>query len=212
MERVLEELKILGILRRKEVEEALKKIPRAEFLPEEVKKYAHLDTPLPIGYDQTTSAIHMVCMLCEETELKKGEKVLEIGAGSGYMASIYHEITGEEVLTIEIVPELAKFAKKNLRKLNLDSMIHVINADATFSLPFRTKFDVIIVTACSRDIPKEYVEMLDENGRLIIPVGAYQFSQDLILIKKTKEKIEKNKISEVAFVPLRGIGLVYKKS
>ncbi|HLI46558.1 MAG TPA: protein-L-isoaspartate(D-aspartate) O-methyltransferase [Geobacterales bacterium] len=209
MERVIEELKELGIIRREVVEKALKEVPRAEFLPEEVRQYAHLDTPIPIGYDQTTSAIHMVSMLCEETELEEGDEVLEIGTGSGYMACVYSKITKKEVFTIEIIPELAKFAKKNLRKLGMDAFIHVINADATFSLPFRNDFDVIIVTACSKDIPKEYIEKLKDRGRLIMPVGAYKFSQDLILIKKIGKKQEMKKITEVAFVPLRGIGRIY---
>jgi len=210
MERIIEELKLLGILKREIVEKALREIPRAEFLPEEMKRYAYIDTPIPIGYDQTTSAIHMVTMLCEETELKEGDEVLEIGAGSGYMASVYNNITKGEVVTIEIITELAKFAKKNLRRLGLDSFIHVINADATYSLPLRNKFDVIIVTACSKDIPNEYIEKLKENGRLIIPVGSYLFSQDLILIRKKKEGKEIKKISEVAFVPLKGIGKVFQ--
>jgi protein-L-isoaspartate(D-aspartate) O-methyltransferase len=210
MEKTVETLKLLGIIRRKEVEEAIKKIPREEFLPEEFKKYAYVDTPIPVGYGQTTSAIHMVAMLCEHTELKKGDNVLEIGAGSGYMASVYQYITKSEVVTIEVIKELAKFAKKNLRKLNLDYFIHVINADATHSLPFRNKFDVIIVTACSKDIPLEYINYLENEGRLIIPVGLYEFGQELILVRKKDKKIYSNKICDCAFVPLKGTGKVYK--
>ncbi len=212
MERTIEELKYLGIIKREKIERALKEINREDFLPEEEKKYAHLDTPLPIGYGQTTSAIHMVSILCEATNLDEGDEVLEIGAGSGYMAAIYHKITKSKVVTLEIIPELAIFAKKNLRKQNLDFMIDVINADATLSLPLREKFDVIIVTACSKALPKQYIDALKEGGKLIIPVGPYQLSQDLILVKKEGKSIKIEKITEVAFVPLRGTGLIFKES
>ncbi len=210
MERTIEELKYLGIIKREKVEKALKEVKREEFLPEEMKKYAYLDTPLPIGYGQTTSALHMVSMVCEITNLDEGDEVLEIGTGSGYMAAIYNRITNSPVITLEIIKELAIFAKKNLRKQNLDSMIDVINADATFPLPLRKKFDVIIVTACSKTIPQQYIDALKERGRLIIPVGQYQLSQDLILVKKDKGEVKKEKITEVAFVPLRGTEVVFK--
>jgi Protein-L-isoaspartate carboxylmethyltransferase len=121
MEKTINTLKLLGIIRRKEVEEAIRKIPREEFLPEEYKKFAYVDTPIPIGYGQTTSAIHMVAMLCENAELKKGDFVLEIGTGSGYMASIYQYITKSEVITIEVIKDLAKFDQKKLKKIKFGS-------------------------------------------------------------------------------------------
>lgn len=212
MEKIIKFLKEAGVIKRKEVEEALKKIPRKEFLPESMKNYAEIDTPIPIGHGQTTSAVHMTALLCEITELKQDETVLEIGAGSGYMASIYNSITKSEIFTIEIIKDLAKFAKKNIKKQGLDWLIHVVNADCTYSLPFRNKFDVIIVTACSKDIPDEYIKKLNENGRLIIPVGSYEFSQELFLVKKIKNKIFMKKITECAFVPLTGTNKLFKES
>lgn len=213
IENVIRDLKNLGIIKRKEVEEALYKVPREEFLPEEVKHYAYLDTPIPIGYNQTTSALHMVAMLCEITEMNQNDTVLEIGTGSGYMSAVYYSITKSEVFSIEIIKELAKFAKKNLRKLGLDAFIHIINADATYSLPFREKFDVIIITACSKKIPQEYVDMLKIKGRMAIPVGLDQFYQDLFLIKKEKEdKVINQRLTSVAFVPLRGTDRIFKES
>jgi Protein-L-isoaspartate carboxylmethyltransferase len=213
IDNTLRELKSLGIIKRKVVEEALRRIPRSEFLPSNVKQYADLDSPIPIGYNQTTSAIHMVAMLCEITDLNENDIVLEIGTGSGYMAAVYNFITKREVFSIEIIKELANFAKSNLKKVGLDPFIHVINADATHSLPFRERFDVIIVTACSKNIPKEYTEMLKENGRMAIPVGFDQFYQDLFLVKKDKEgKVLANRITTVAFVPLKGSNKIFKES
>jgi len=209
-ERVITELKEIGILKSERVEKAIREIPREEFIPDYLKKYAYADTPLPIGYHQTTSALHMVTMLCEYTNLSEGNFTLEIGGGSGYMASVYHKVTNNEVITVEIIKELAIKSKKNLRKLNLDSFIHVINADASHSLPFRNNFDVIIVTACSPTIPDEYIEKLNENGRLIIPVGEHEYFQELVLIKKEKDGIKKHIISGCAFVPLIGTGRLFK--
>jgi Protein-L-isoaspartate carboxylmethyltransferase len=118
IDNTLRELKSLGIIKRKVVEEALRRIPRSEFLPSNVKQYADLDSPIPIGYNQTTSAIHMVAMLCEITDLNENDIVLEIGTGSGYMAAVYNFITKREVFSIEIIKELANFAKSNLKKLD----------------------------------------------------------------------------------------------
>jgi protein-L-isoaspartate(D-aspartate) O-methyltransferase len=212
IETVLEELKQIGIIKRKIVEDALKDIPRKEFLPDEVKHYADLDTPIPIGHNQTTSAIHMIAIICESINLSENDNVLEIGTGSGYMASIYNYITKQEVISIEIIKDLAVFAKKNLRKLGLDAYVHVINADATYSIPLRNKFDAVIVTACSKNLPKEYLEVIKDNGRLIIPIGSDLYYQDLIKVIKKDGKIKIENLGNVAFVPLKGSGRVFSSS
>jgi len=201
--RLIERLKRYGYIRSKEVENAMLSIRREDFVPPSVRRYAYDDTPLEIGFGQTISAPHMVAMMCEELELKKGLKILEIGAGSGYHAAVISKIIGEEgkIYSIERIVELAEFARKNLEKAEIKN-VEVIEGDGSLGLPEYAPYDRILVTCSAPDIPEPLIEQLKEGGIILIPVGR-TFS---VLIKgvKRREGLEKKEICECAFVPLIG--------
>ncbi|MBW9223796.1 protein-L-isoaspartate O-methyltransferase [Methanothermococcus sp. SCGC AD-155-E23] len=200
---VVERLKREGYIKSEKVIQALLKVPREEFLPEGLKEYAYVDTPLSIGYGQTISAIHMVGMMCEALDLKEGQKVLEVGTGSGYHAAVVAEIVGKDglVVTVERIPELAERARKVLKKLGYDNVI-VVCGDGTLGYPPLAPYDRIYVTAAGPKIPKPLIEQLKDGGKMVIPVG--KDLQELILLEKRGGKIFKKKLCEVAFVPLIG--------
>ena len=201
--RLIERLKRYGYIRSKEVENAMLSIRREDFVPTSVRRYAYDDTPLEIGFGQTISAPHMVAMMCEELELKKGLKILEIGAGSGYHAAVISKIIGEEgkVYSIERIAELAEFARKNLEKAGIKN-VEVIEGDGSLGLPEHAPYDRILVTCSAPDIPEPLIEQLKEGGIILIPVGR-TFS---VLIKgvKKREGLERKEICGCAFVPLIG--------
>jgi len=201
--RLVERLKRYGYIRSKEVEDAMLSIRREDFVPPSVRRYAYDDTPLEIGFGQTISAPHMVAMMCEELELKKGLKILEIGAGSGYHAAVISKIIGEEgkVYSIERIAELAEFARKNLEKAGIKN-VEVIEGDGSLGLPEYAPYDRILVTCSAPDIPEPLIEQLKEGGIILIPVGR-TFSVLIKGIKKGK-RLERKEICGCAFVPLIG--------
>ncbi|RLF91932.1 protein-L-isoaspartate O-methyltransferase [Thermococci archaeon] len=201
--RLIERLKRYGYIRSKEVEDAMLSVKREDFVPPSVRRYAYDDTPLEIGFGQTISAPHMVAMMCEELELKKGLKILEIGAGSGYHAAVISKIIGEEgkVYSIERIAELAEFARKNLEKAGIKN-VEVIEGDGSLGLPEYAPYDRILVTCSAPDIPEPLIEQLKEGGIILIPVGR-TFSVLIKGIKKGK-RLERKEICGCAFVPLIG--------
>jgi protein-L-isoaspartate(D-aspartate) O-methyltransferase len=212
--KAIENLKAEGILKTESIIKAMLKVPREAFLPNNVKRYAYMDTPLPIGYGQTTSALHMTAIFCEYGELKLGEKVLEIGGGCGYMSCVYAEVVAPSdqpksrwghVWSIEIIKELYEFAKTNIEKTGYADRVTLIHGDGSLGLNEYSPYDVIIVTSAAPRIPKEMIDQLSINGRLLIPVGSPSFYQELIKVKKRKNgTIEKESLGGVAFVPMRG--------
>lgn len=200
---IVERLKREGYIRNEKVIQALLKVPREEFLPEELKEYAYIDTPLSIGYGQTISAIHMVGMMCEALDLKEGQKVLEVGTGSGYHAAVVAEIVGKDgvVVTIERIPELAERAKKVLKRLGYDNVI-VVCGDGTLGYPPLAPYDRIYITAAGPKIPKPLIDQLKDGGKIVAPVG--RKIQELILLEKRECKVFEKRLCEVAFVPLIG--------
>lgn len=185
----------------KKVIEAFLKVPREEFVPENLKECAYDDTPLPIGEGQTISQPYIVALMTEALKLKEKEKVLEIGTGSGYQSAILAEI-GCEVFSIERIEILAVRAEKILKKLGYKVKIKV--GDGTLGWEEYSPYDKIIVTAASPEVPDTLLKQLSEKeGRLIIPVGD-RYIQDLILIIKTKDKLEKINLGGCQFVPLIG--------
>lgn len=152
---MIRELVEMGYIKSEAVRKAMEKVPREEFLPPDQRRYAYLDQPLPIGEGQTVSAPHMVAMICEVLDLKKGMKVLEIGAGCGYNAAVVAEIVGKEghVYSIERIKSLYNMAKNNLKRLGYDDRVTVIFGDGTLGYPDAAPYDRIYVTASAPQIP-----------------------------------------------------------
>jgi protein-L-isoaspartate(D-aspartate) O-methyltransferase len=179
--------------------QALRKVPRHLFVPENSIDLAYNDSPLAIGYDQTISQPYIVALMTEYSKPRKGKKVLEIGTGSGYQAAVLAEIV-DSVYTIEIIPELAVRARERLAKLGYKNII-VKQGDGYIGWPDFAPFDIIIITAACDHIPQPLVEQLNENGRLIMPLGEPSEVQELILLEKRNGNIERKILNYVRFVP-----------
>ncbi|MBI4549118.1 MAG: protein-L-isoaspartate(D-aspartate) O-methyltransferase [Ignavibacteriae bacterium] len=184
----------------KSVLDAMRKVPRHEFVPGKYLADAHNDHPVPIGYGQTISQPYIVALMTELADVQKGEKVLEIGTGSGYQAAILSEIT-DSVYTIEIITELTNEAKERLRRLGYNKIV-VKNADGYYGWKEYAPFDAIIVTAAAEHIPPPLIEQLKEGGKMIIPVGHPFHVQNLMMVEKQAGKIRSKNILPVRFVPL----------
>ena len=181
---------------------AMKKVPRHEFVPDEVRSFAYNDHPLSIGYNQTISQPYIVAYMTAILELSPDDRVLEIGTGSGYQAAVLAEIVSE-VYTIEIVEPLAKRAEKDLKRTGYTN-ITVIAGDGYRGFPEQSPYDAIIVTAAPEKIPSALIEQLSEGGRMIIPVGPNSYTQYLTLIEKKNGKVKKRSVLPVRFVPFTG--------
>jgi len=183
---------------------AMKKVPRHLFVPSIHKSRAYVDSPQPIGHAQTISAPHMVAMMCDLLELEEGQKILEIGAGSGYNAAVMAEIIGKKgkIYSIERIEKLAVFAQKNLEEAGY-SNVEVILADGSLGLPEHAPYDRISVTASAPDTPKPLIEQLNPGGIMVLPEG--EGYQRLYIIRKSLDgEITKQDWGGVIFVPLVG--------
>jgi len=210
----VEALRSEGVLRTGSVIQAMLKVPREKFLRSEEMPYAYVDSPLPIGCGQTTSALHMTAMFCEYSEMKLGQKVLEVGGGCGYMSCVYAEIVAPaehperewgHVWSVEIIRELAESAMLNVRRAGYENRVTVIHGDASVGLPDGAPYDVIIVASAAPDIPDPLIEELAPDGVLLIPVGTPHFFQELLRVRKSQDgKITRDSLAGVAFVPLKG--------
>jgi protein-L-isoaspartate(D-aspartate) O-methyltransferase len=187
-------------VRDQKVLDAMKKVPRHEFVPEHLRKYAYADEPLPIGEDQTISQPYIVAYMTEQLELKPTDKILEIGTGSGYQAAVLAEIA-DSVFTIEIVDVLARRAESTLKTLGYRNIM-VKSGDGYKGWPEHAPFDKIIITAAPTRIPQPLLDQLKVGGRLILPLGDY--SQDLVLIQKNEAGVTQRKLLPVRFVPMTG--------
>ena len=179
---------------------AMREVPRHEFVPAHLKKYAYADEPLPIGEDQTISQPYIVAYMTEYLRLGEGDKVLEIGTGSGYQAAVLAEIV-DTVYTIEIVDVLAESAEKTLERLEYDNVL-VKRGDGYAGWPENAPFDAIIITAAPTKIPQPLKEQLKVGGFMILPLGDY--SQELVLIEKNTNGFEQKSLLPVRFVPMTG--------
>ncbi len=199
-QRMIDRLRGLGV--RKEVLEAMKRVKRHLFVPPELRDQAYGDYPLPIGDGQTISAPHMVAMMCDYLDLEKGDRVLEIGAGSGYHAAVIAELIGKNgcVYTVERLPSLVEYSRRNLRAAGYMNVM-VVLGDGSLGLPEHAPFDRICVTCAAPDVPPPLIEQLKTGGKMVIPIGRY--IQVLYLVEK-KNGIEKRSKNEVVFVPLIG--------
>jgi len=199
--KMVEEQIIARGIKDKKVISAFLKVPREEFVPENLKEYAYQDSPLSIGEGQTISQPYIVALMTEALKLKGNEKVLEIGTGSGYQSAILAEI-GCEVYSVERIEPLAKKAENVLKKLGYNVKIKI--GDGTLGWEEYSPYDRIIVTAAGYEIPNSLLYQLSENeGRLIMPVGD-KFFQDLILVIKKGKDIKKVNLGGCQFVPLIG--------
>jgi protein-L-isoaspartate(D-aspartate) O-methyltransferase len=178
---------------------AMQTVPRHRFVTEDLSGMAYADTPLPIGHGQTISQPYIVALMSEVVAVKPGERVLEIGTGSGYQAAILAEM-GAVVYTIEIVPPLGEQAKKTLHALGFKN-IRVKIGDGYLGWPEVAPFDAIIVTCAPEKIPQPLKTQLAEGGRMVIPVGE-RYNQRLMLLTKEKGEIREQKIVDVRFVPM----------
>jgi len=179
---------------------AMRNVPRHEFVPDHLKKYAYADEPLPIGEDQTISQPYIVAYMTEYLNLEAGHKVLEIGTGSGYQAAVLAEII-DTVYTIEIVDVLATKANQTLERLGYEN-IFVKGGDGYKGWPEHAPFDAIIITAAPTKIPQPLLQQLKIGGHMILPLGDY--SQELVLIEKRKDDYKQEKLLPVRFVPMTG--------
>jgi protein-L-isoaspartate(D-aspartate) O-methyltransferase len=177
---------------------AMLKVPRHLFVPEEMRDLAYRDEPLPIGHGQTISQPYIVGYMTEALKLQPGDRVLEIGTGSGYQTAILAEIVSE-VYTIELIPELSLRAQETLKSLGYKN-IEFLTGDGSKGWPEKAPFEAILVSAAPAEVPPALMEQLKIDGRLIIPVGTD--SQELVLIKRTKKGWEKTRLIGVRFVPL----------
>jgi len=169
-------------------------------VPDNYKPYAYIDSPLPIGYEQTISQPFIVALMTYLIDLEGGEKVLEIGTGSGYGAAVLAEIA-EEVYTIEILKPLAVSAEERLLRLGYNN-IKVKCGDGFFGWEDCAPYDAIVVTCAPGYIPQPLVDQLKIGGKMIIPVG--KSFQELLLVTKTEEGIKEGSIIPVRFVPMKG--------
>jgi protein-L-isoaspartate(D-aspartate) O-methyltransferase len=163
---------------------------------------AYADRPLPIGYGQTISQPYIVAVMTELLKLKRGDRVLEVGTGSGYQAAVLAELTGE-VYSVEIIEELHKSSTEVLKQHGYDK-VKTKHADGYYGWEDHAPYDAIIVTAAPDHVPQPLVKQLKDGGRLVIPVGPPGWQQTLWLIEKQGEKVVSKSIMGVIFVPFTG--------
>lgn len=197
--------KSLGYLKSKKVERAFRKVKREFFVSEEFKDQAYIDTPLPIPGNVTISAPHMHVICLEELDLKRGEKFLEVGAGSGIFLAYAYEIIKEKnkVFGIEINEETYRFGLKNLERAGYADKVKIILGDGSLGLPEEAPFDKILVSAAAPDFPKPLIEQLKVGGIILAMIGYHE--QYLVKgIKKGENEIERKIVLPVVFLPLKG--------
>jgi protein-L-isoaspartate(D-aspartate) O-methyltransferase len=181
---------------------AMKRVPRELFVPERLQSRAYDDTPLPIGYEQTISAPHMVAIMCDLLDLQKGMSVLEVGGGSGYHAAVMADLVGAEghIFSVERHPELVERARESLNQAGANN-VTMIEGDGSIGLPDRAPFDRISVAATAPRVPEPLKQQLKEGGKMVIPVGTV--FQELVLVTR-KNGFAAEEEMGVAFVPLIG--------
>jgi protein-L-isoaspartate(D-aspartate) O-methyltransferase len=181
---------------------AMSEVPREKFVSENQRDFAYDDMPLPIGHGQTISQPFTVAFMCEALLLKGTEKVLEIGAGSGYSACVL-SLLAQKVFSLERIPELAERAKNRVRELGYEN-VDIRLANGTLGLPEEAPFDAIVVTAGAEALPNTYLEQTAEGGRIVIPIGSSLYGQSMFRFTKKHEELQVEDLGSFAFVPLIG--------
>ncbi|MGK2858716.1 MAG: protein-L-isoaspartate(D-aspartate) O-methyltransferase [Thermoanaerobaculia bacterium] len=179
---------------------AMRRVPRHLFVPENERHYAYVDGPLPIGQGQTISQPYIVAYMTQALDLQPGDRVLEVGTGSGYQAAVLAELV-KDVYSIEIIPELARRAELLLMELGYTN-VFVRAGDGYRGWPDKAPFDAIIVTAAPDHVPQPLIDQLAVGGKLVIPVGAWD--QEMVVITKTAKGVLERRTIGVRFVPMTG--------
>ncbi|MGA7800293.1 MAG: protein-L-isoaspartate(D-aspartate) O-methyltransferase [Gammaproteobacteria bacterium] len=186
-----------------EVRKALAQVARERFVGDGLDAYAYDNQPLAIGHGQTISQPYIVALMTELLNTRPQHRVLEIGTGSGYQATVLSRLV-QTVYTVEIIPELADAARRRLAAEGCGN-VTVGNADGYYGWPEHAPYDGILVTATARVVPPPLLEQLKPGGRLVLPLRANGYNEDLVLIEKTADgSFEQTRLLAVAFVPLTG--------
>jgi len=180
---------------------AMRSVPRHLFVPAAYRDVAYSDCPLPIGRGQTISQPYIVAVMTELLALKPEDRVLEIGAGSGYQAAILANLAGA-VISIERISEVAEMARENLSRSGIGN-VEIITGDGTIGYPEQAPYDAVLITAATPEVPPPLIDQLAEGGRLVAPVGSRDL-QELVRITKKKDQAVREFFGGVVFVPLLG--------
>lgn len=181
---------------------AMASVPREDFVPAERREQAYADRALPLQHGQTISQPFTVAMMCQAAALQPHERVLDVGTGSGYAAAVLSRLAGE-VHSIECVPQLAKSAAIRIRALGYDNVaVHV--GDGSLGLPEHGPYDAILVAAAAPELPEPYMDQLNENGRIIIPIGSEVAGQKMMKFTRYDDRLIAETLGEFSFVPLVG--------
>ena len=210
-DRLIENYRVRGLVKDELAFKAFAEVPRENFLPKNYQSSAYSDHPLPLmNTGQTISAPHMTIMILEYLELTPGLKVLEVGAGSGYQAALIAAAINTEdkaghVYSVEIVSDLIEFAQKNIKETGYDDRVTIIHGDGTLGYEAASPYDRIVLTAAGPELPPPLFKQLAVGGILVMPVGTPRMWQVMTKYRKISEtEYEKEALSSVAFVPLRG--------
>ena len=195
-----------GEVRTAAVRAAFLRVPREEFVRPEDRRDAYADTPLPIGEGQTISAPSMIAIMLEEAALRPGERVLEVGTGSGYGAALLAALVGPaNVVSIERIPALAAWGRRNLDRVGFEG-VAVVTGDGSLGCPERSPYDAILATAGAPRLPPAWAEQLRGRGRIVAPVGDSRYAQDLLVAHKREDGgLDLRRGTPCAFVPLVGV-------
>jgi len=203
--KLVSDLIALGVLKTPIIIDAFRKIPRHSFLPRNQLHHAYSDVALRTVKESTISQPYTVAVMVEALKPKAGEKILEVGAGSGWCACLIGFCVGNrgKVITIEIDEDVYNFARKNIKKLGIKN-VKVILGDGGFGYEKEMPYDSCIITAACREIPEPIIEQTKIGGRIVAPVGS-RYEQKMIIAEKiSKNKVKKKSIGNFIFVPLKG--------
>jgi protein-L-isoaspartate(D-aspartate) O-methyltransferase len=179
---------------------AMARVPRHEFVPQELMPFAYADTPLPIGHQKTISQPFIVAVMTDLLEIGKKDRVFEVGTGLGYHAAVLAEVAGR-VFTVELIEELAREAHQRLKQLNCTN-VETRLGDGSRGWPEHSPYDRIIVTAASEVIPQTLLQQLKPGGRIVIPVGTDGQQKLIIAYKRQDGGLESREVIPVMFSPL----------
>jgi protein-L-isoaspartate(D-aspartate) O-methyltransferase len=205
-ERLVDGLAERGYVTGPAVLAAMKAVRRHLFVPERARPDAYDDRPLDIGEGQTISAPHMVGIMADKLDLRPGQKVLEIGGGSGYHAAVVAHIVGPEghVYSVERIASLTERARRSLEEAGYSKTVTMVVGDGTLGLPEHAPYDRIFVAAASPGIPPPLFEQLAEGGRMLVPVGDVYLGQELVMVEKRGGRMVTTEHGGCVFVPLIG--------